>query len=66
MQIQCKISNSIVDVFVLLFCASVRCRLPGEIKKERARERERGGWKREKGRKRERELVHAPTTPTSK
>lgn len=39
MQIQCKISNSIVDVFVLLFCASVRCRMPGEIKKERARER---------------------------
>lgn len=30
--------------------------MPGEIKKERARE---GGWKRrEKGRKRERELVH--------
>lgn len=58
MQIQCKISDSIVDVFVLLFCASVRCRMPGEIKKERARERERGGWKKEKGRKRERELVH--------
>lgn len=64
MQIQCKVSDSIVDVFVLLFCASVRCRMPGEIKKERARERrmeekrERGGWKREKGGKRERELVH--------
>lgn len=58
MQIQCKVSDSKVDVFVLLFCASVRCRMPGEIKKERARERERGGWKREKGRKRERELVH--------
>lgn len=39
MQIQCKVSDSIVDVFVLLFCASVRCRMPGEIKKERARER---------------------------
>lgn len=55
MQIQCKVSNSIVDVFVLLFCASVRCRMPGEIKKERAREREReeDGRERRGGRGRE-------------
>lgn len=62
MQIQCKISNSIVDVFVLLFCASVRCRMPGEIKKERARERrmeEREGEE-------EGERACTPTTPTSK
>lgn len=62
MQIQCKISNSIVDVFVLLFCASVRCRMPGEIKKERARERrmeEREGEE-------EGERARKPTTPTSK
>lgn len=62
MQIQCKISNSIVDVFVLLFCASVRCRMPGEIKKERARERrmeEREGEE-------EGERARTPTTPTSK
>lgn len=62
MQIQCKISNSIVDVLVLLFCASVRCRMPGEIKKERARERrmeEREGEE-------EGERARTPTTPTSK
>lgn len=63
MQIQCKISNSIVDVFVLLFCASVRCRMPGEIKKERARER-RMEEKREWGEEGER--ARTPTTPTSK
>lgn len=62
MQIQCKVSNSIVDVFVLLFCASVRCRMPGEIKKERARERrmeEREGEE-------EGERARTPTTPTGK
>lgn len=62
MQIQCKVSDSIVDVFVLLFCASVRCRMPGEIKKERARERrmeEREGEE-------EGERARTPTTPTSK
>lgn len=62
MQIQCKVSNSIVDVFVLLFCASVRCRMPGEIKKERAREsrmEEREGEE-------EGERARTPTTPTSK
>lgn len=65
MQIQCKVSNSIVDVFVLLFCASVRCRMPGEIKKERARERERRmEEKREWGEEGER--AGTPTTPTSK
>lgn len=63
MQIQCKISNSIVDVFVLLFCASVRCRMPGEIKKERARER-RMEEKREG--EEEGERARTPTTPTSK
>lgn len=63
MQIQCKVSDSIVDVFVLLFCASVRCRMPGEIKKERARER-RMEEKREWGE--EREKARTPTTPTSK
>lgn len=62
MQIQCKVSDSIVDVFVLLFCASVRCRMPGEIKKERARERrmeEREGEE-------EGERARTPTTPTGK
>lgn len=66
MQIQCKISNSIVDVFVLLFCASVRCRMPGEIKKERAREREREEDGREERMGEEGERAGTPTTPTSK
>lgn len=64
MQIQCKISDSIVDVFVLLFCASVLCRMPGEIKKERARERERRMEEREG--EEEGERARTPTTPTSK
>lgn len=62
MQIQCKVSDSIVDVFVLLFCASVRCRMPGEIKKERARERR----MEEKEGEEEGERARTPTTPTSK
>lgn len=66
MQIQCKISNSIVDVFVLLFCASVRCRMPGEIKKERARERERERRMEERGGEEEGERARTPTTPTGK
>lgn len=50
-------------MFVLLFCASVRCRMPGEIKKERARER-RMEEKREG--EEEGERARTPTTPTSK